>query len=244
MFGALVKMSGDLVPTPDLSETIEGSADGTVYTFTLREGLAFNDGTPLTSADVIFTLERAINPLTGSIWKGRLSGVLGAADYDGASGEVEGLKAIDERTVEITLAKPDSAFLVNFCSFSGLGILPKHILGEVAPEALKENPFSLAPNVTAGGFSFVQFATDQFLEMQRNTTYPGEVGLDRILHANPHSGSRARPVGNWRDRSHDAPGLRDGARAGTRGRDRRHRAKPEHGLPGGQSGAGVPAESR
>jgi peptide/nickel transport system substrate-binding protein len=181
MFGALVKMSSALVPTPDLSETIDGSTDGTVYTFTLREGLTFSDGTPLTSADVIFTLERAINPLTGSIWKGRLSGVLGAADYDGASGEVEGLKAVDDRTIEVTLAKPDSAFLVNLCSFSGLGILPKHVLGEIAPEALKENPFSLEPNVSAGGFSFVQFATDQFLEMQKNASYPGEVGLDRIL---------------------------------------------------------------
>jgi peptide/nickel transport system substrate-binding protein len=181
MFGALVKMSADLIPTPDLSEKIEGSDDGSVYTFTLREGLTFNDGTPLTSADVVFTLERAINPLTGSIWKGRLSGVAGAADYDGASGEVEGLKAIDDRTVEVTLAKPDSAFLVNLCSFSGLGILPKHILGDVAPEALKENPFSLEPKVTAGGFSFVQYATDQFLEMQKNSSYPGDVGLDRIL---------------------------------------------------------------
>jgi peptide/nickel transport system substrate-binding protein len=181
MFGALVKMSDGLIPTPDLAETVNGSTDGTVYTFTLREGLTFTDGTPLTSADVIFTLERAINPQSGSIWKGRLSGVLGAAEYDGASGEVPGLKAVDERTVEITLAAPDSAFLTNFCSFSGLGILPKHILGEVAPEALKENPFSLAPTATAGPFSFVQYAADQFLEMQRNATFPGEVGLERIF---------------------------------------------------------------
>lgn len=181
MFGALVKMSDGLIPTPDLAETVTGSDDGTVYTFTLREGLAFTDGTPLTSADVIFTLERAINPQTGSIWKGRLAGVVGAAEYDGASGEVAGLKAVDERTVEITLAAPDSAFLTTFCSFSGLGILPKHVLGEIAPDALKENPFSLAPNVTAGGYSFVQYATDQYLEMQRNASYPGEVGLERIF---------------------------------------------------------------
>ena len=121
MFGALVKMSDALIPTPDLAETIEGSPDGTVYTFTLREGLTFTDETPLTSADVIFTLERAINPLTGSIWKGRLSGVLGAAEYDGASGEVEGLKAVDERTVEITLAKPDSAAI---CTGTSVPRLP------------------------------------------------------------------------------------------------------------------------
>jgi peptide/nickel transport system substrate-binding protein len=71
--------------------------------------------------------------------------------------------------------------LVNLCSFSGLGILPKHILGEVAPEALKANAFSLAPTTTAGEFSFVQYATDQYLEMQRNPSYPGEVGVERIF---------------------------------------------------------------
>ena len=181
MFGALVKMSDALVPTPDLAETAEGSADGTTYTFTLREGLVFNDGTPLTSEDVIFTLERAVNPGTGSIWMGRLSGIVGAADYDGTSGTVEGLTAVDERTVEIKLAAPDGSFLVNFCGFSGLGILPKHILGEVAPESLKENPFSLEPTVTAGGFNFVQYQTDQYLEMERSDTYPGTVGLDRVF---------------------------------------------------------------
>jgi ABC-type transport system substrate-binding protein len=181
MFGSLVKMSGDLVPTPDLCESIDGSADGSVYTFKLREGLKFTDGTPLISDDVIFTLERAINPKTGSIWKGRLSGVKGAADYDGTAGTVEGLRAIDDRTVEVTLAAPDGAFLPNLCSFSGLGILPKHVLGAVAPDALKENPFSLAPNVTAGGYAFVQYATDQYLEMKKNPNYPGEVGLDHLF---------------------------------------------------------------
>jgi ABC-type transport system substrate-binding protein len=181
LFGALVKMSGDLTPTPDLAESVDVAPDGTVFTFTLRENLSFSDGTPLTSADVVFTLERAINPLTASRWKGRLSRVAGAADYDGASGEVEGLKAIDERTVQITLDAPNSAFLVDLCSFSGLGILPKHILGDVAPDALQADPFSLAPTTTAGAFKLVKYETDQYLEMERNPTYPGEVGLDRIF---------------------------------------------------------------
>ena len=179
--GSLVKMSGDLVPTPDLAETIVASPDGKVYTFVLREGLTFSDGIPLTAADVVFTLERAINPKTGSIWKGRLSGILGAADYDGESGEVAGLKAIGDRRIEITLADPSSAFLINLCSFSGLGILPKHILGHVAPDALKASPFSLKPTTTAGAFRLVKHETDQFLEMERNPHYPGEVGLDRIF---------------------------------------------------------------
>lgn len=181
MFGALVKMDDGLIPVPDLAETVEVSEDATTYTFTLREGLTFNDGTPLTTDDVIFTLERAINPQTGSIWKGRLSGVVGAAEYDGAPGEVDGLNAIDDLTIEVTLAEPNGAFLVDLCSFSGLGILPKHILGEIPPDQLEENEFSLNPTVTGGSFDFVEYATDQFLEMAKSETYPGEVGLDRAF---------------------------------------------------------------
>ncbi|CAN5820975.1 ABC transporter substrate-binding protein [soil metagenome] len=180
MFGALVKMSDDLVPTPDHAETIDVSEDGTVYTFTLKDELTFNDGTPLTSADVIFTLERAINPATGSIWQGRLSVIEGAADYDG-SGAVSGLAALDERTIEITMAAPNGTFLVNFCGFAGLGILPSHILGDVPPDQLREHEFSLAPTVTAGPFNFVQYATDQYLEVEKSETYPGAIGVDRIF---------------------------------------------------------------
>ncbi len=181
LFGALVKMSDALIPTPDLCESVENNPEGTQYTFVLKEGLTFNDGTPLTSADVIFTLERAINPATGSIWKGRLANIAGAADYDGASGEVEGLVAVDDRTIQINMASPDGVFLVNLCSFSGLGIMPSHILGEVPPENLKEHEFSLNPTVTGGPFTFTQFQTDQFLEMARNETFPEPAGLDRVF---------------------------------------------------------------
>jgi ABC-type transport system substrate-binding protein len=180
MFGALVKMSDGLIPTPDLAESVEVSDDATTYTFTLREGLTFNDGTPLTSEDVLFTLERAVNPATGSIWKGRLGVIAGAADYDG-SGTVEGISAPDERTVVITMAEPNGTFLVNFCGFSGLGILPKHILGEVAPDQLEENEFSLNPTVTAGPYQFVQYATDQYLEVERNESFPDDVAIDRMF---------------------------------------------------------------
>ena len=48
-------------PQPSLAESYEVNDDATVYTFTLREGVTFSDGTPLTSADVVFSLNRAKN---------------------------------------------------------------------------------------------------------------------------------------------------------------------------------------
>jgi ABC-type transport system substrate-binding protein len=194
MFGALVKMSGDLVPTPDLAESIDVSEDARVYTFTLRSGLTFTDGTPFTAADVVFTIERVIDPRTASIWRGRLIEIEGAQAYSDAraaetsgtpapaADSISGLATPDELTVQITLAAPNSAFLPILCNFSGLGIMPKHVLEGVAPDQLQAHEFSLNPTVTAGAYKFVRYETDQFLEMEANAAYaPGAPALARIF---------------------------------------------------------------
>lgn len=174
MFGALVKMSGDLVPTPDLAESIDVSDDATVYTFNLHQNITFNDGEPLTSEDVVFTLETALNPEAGAIWRGRLLGIAGAEEFgDGTADSVSGIVAVDDYTVEITLAEPDSAFLPIICNFSGMGILPKHVLGDVPPDQLQAHAFSMAPDVSAGAYQFSQFQPDQFLELKANPDYFG-----------------------------------------------------------------------
>jgi ABC-type transport system substrate-binding protein len=184
MFGALVKMNHVLEPVPDLAETIEATEDALTYTFVLHDGIEFNDGEPLTSDDVRFTLERGIHPNTASYWRGRLSSIAGSEGFgeDGETEGVEGISTPDDLTIEITLSEPEAAFLPNLCNFSGLGILPKHILEDVAPEEMREHPFSMEPTVTAGAFQFVRYETDQFLELERNENYFGErPPLDRIF---------------------------------------------------------------
>ncbi|HEV2529324.1 MAG TPA: ABC transporter substrate-binding protein [Thermomicrobiales bacterium] len=174
ILGSLVRMSDALQPTGDLAETIEASPDATVYTFRLRQNAVFSDGTPLTSADVVFTFTRALDPRVGSIWTARLSGIAGAAEFGAGTAEtVSGITAPDDHTVVFTLSGPDAAFLTILSDFCGLGILPSHILGEVAPEELVNHPFNLAPNVGAGPFQFVEYATDQYLHMRANPNFWG-----------------------------------------------------------------------
>jgi peptide/nickel transport system substrate-binding protein len=183
MFGALVVMSDKLVPTPDLAEKVDVNEDASVYTFHLHENAKFSDGTPLTAKDVVFTFERAIDSRTGSYWRGRLLGIKGATEYgDQKADSVAGLATPDDYTVEVTLAEPDAAFLVNLGNFSGLGILPEHVLKDVAPDQMQQHPFTMAPTVTAGAFQYVQYAEDQYLELERNDTYWGTPPpLDKIF---------------------------------------------------------------
>lgn len=183
MFGSLVKMSADLVPTPDLAESVEVSEDARVYTFKLHQNITFSDGQPLTASDVVFTFERAIDARTGSYWRGRLLGIEGAEAYGNQEAEsISGIATPDDHTVQVTLTQPDSAFLIVLCNFSGLGILPRHILGEVAPDQLQAHPFSLAPTVSAGAYTFVRFESDQYLEVERNPNYfGGAPAIERIF---------------------------------------------------------------
>lgn len=175
IFGSLVRMSDKLVPTGDLAADITASDDATVYTFALQPKAMFNDGTPLTSADVVFTFERALDKRVGSIWTGRLQGIKGAAEYgEQKADSVAGIEAPDDHTVVFTLSAPDGAFLAILADFCGLGILPKHVLGDVAPDQLVNESFNLAPNVGAGPYSFVTFATDQYLELKANPNFWGE----------------------------------------------------------------------
>ncbi len=183
IFGALVKMTADLDQVGDMASEIEVSDDATAYTFTIADGTTFNDGTPLTSADVVFTIERAVDARTASYWRGRLLGIAGAGAYGDQEAEsITGLEAPDERTIKITLENPDSAFLVNFVDFSGFGILPKHILEEIEPDQMINHPFNLEPTVGAGAYNFGQYESDQFLELVRNETYWGEQpAIERIF---------------------------------------------------------------
>jgi len=184
MFGALVRINDKLEPIPDLAEKIDTSPDAKVYTFTLKKGLTFSDGHPLTSADVVFTIQRAVDKRTGSYWRGRLLAIDGAADYgDQKADTIKGLEAPDATTIKMTLTIPDSTWLITLGDFAGLSILPKHILESTAPDQMAKAPFAFAPTPSGGAFTFADWKADQYLQVKRNETYTGgpKAKLDTIF---------------------------------------------------------------
>jgi ABC-type transport system substrate-binding protein len=184
MFGALVRMTDKLEPIPDLAETIDISPDAKVYTFHLKKGLKFSDGHPLTSADVLFTYQRAVDKRSGSYWRARLLALDGAAEYgDQKADTIKGLEAPDDQTVKMTLTTPDSTWLITIGDFAGLSILPKHILESTPPDQMAKAPFSFAPTPSAGAFVFADWKQDQYLQIKRNETYTAgpKAKLDTIF---------------------------------------------------------------
>jgi len=99
----LVTYRADLSTAPLLAEAIDVSNDGRIYTFTLREGVTFHNGDPLTAAEVKWTWERILDPDTHWLCRNW---------YDGSGGlAIEAVEAVDARTVRFTLDRPSSLLL-------------------------------------------------------------------------------------------------------------------------------------
>jgi peptide/nickel transport system substrate-binding protein len=104
--GLLKYKPGTLEVAPGLAESWEVSEDGTEYTFTLREGVVFHDGTPFDAEAVKFNFDRMLDenhPYHDT-------GPFPLAFFFSA---VDGVEAVDARTVKFTLSGPYAPFLSN-----------------------------------------------------------------------------------------------------------------------------------
>ncbi len=134
--------SGEIIDW--LAENHEISDDGLVYSFTLRDGLKYSDGTDVQAADVKFSLERNIEK-QGPIM---LTAPIASIETDD-----------EERTVTITLAEPYTPFLSELTGFAA-GVLPSDFGGK-SEEEFFENPVGTGPFVVsdwdpAGDLTFVK----------------------------------------------------------------------------------------
>ena len=113
-----VAQTGEPDVRPHLAETFTQSDDGTQYEFRLRKGLRFSDGSDLTASDVKSSWERALSlATTGSQGMATFGSVRGAAQFlAGESGELEGIRAIDDRTLSVNLDSPSSRFPMSLAS--------------------------------------------------------------------------------------------------------------------------------
>lgn len=113
IFSGLVSLNPDLEIVPDLAKSWDVDDTGTVYTFHLREDAQFHDGKPVTAEDFKWSFERALNPAIGSTVSSLyLNDIVGAMDkLEGQADEVEGIRVIDDYTLEITIDAPKAYFL-------------------------------------------------------------------------------------------------------------------------------------
>ncbi len=96
------------------AESWDISDDGTVYTFHLRDGLKWSDGSDLTANDYVYAMQRVLDPATAGQYVDIITAYIKNAEeyYAGeATAEDLGIKAVDDQTLEITLIQPTSFFI-------------------------------------------------------------------------------------------------------------------------------------
>jgi peptide/nickel transport system substrate-binding protein len=141
IYDQLVRVAPDGISLePSLAESWEISEDGLTYTFNLRPNVLFSDGTPMTSADVLYSWVRAAND-PGQHWTFTLT----ALKRD-TEGQVEGISAPDDATVVVELAQPWVPFLSDVAMFN-LSVISKAFAEgneeRLATEAMGTGPFAL-----------------------------------------------------------------------------------------------------
>jgi peptide/nickel transport system substrate-binding protein/oligopeptide transport system substrate-binding protein len=129
VFAGLIRLDERLEVQPDGAESWETSADGTVFTFKLREDLQFGNGDPVTAADFVYSINRALQPETASFGApSQLGRIVGAqAVVDGTTREASGVRALDPRTLEITLDAPLAYFLAQL-SYPYTFVVPRALV--------------------------------------------------------------------------------------------------------------------
>ena len=113
LFEGLLTFDQSGKPRPGMAESWEVSEDGRVYTFTLREGLTWSDGTPLTSRDFVESWRRTLDPATASEYAYQLHYIKNARAFnEGESADFSqvGVSAPDERTLRVELENPTPFF--------------------------------------------------------------------------------------------------------------------------------------
>ena len=167
---------GTIVP---YAATWDVSSDGTIYTFYIKEKAKWHDGEPITAKDVAFTLKMVANPDSGSIYFDKIKPIKGAQAYHDREAEgIEGLKIVDDKTLEVTLESVSPAFLAIMQSF--MMIVPEHILGSVDMKEMADAPFWRNP-VGCGPYKWVEFVADQYIHLEKFPDFVlGEPKIDEV----------------------------------------------------------------
>jgi len=149
VFEGLTRFMADGAVVPGLAESWEISDDGTVYTFKLRSGVTFHDGTTMDAEDVKFSLDRARAEESTNAQKGLFAGITDVT-------------VVDPLTVQVTLSEPNGNFLFNMAWGDAVIVAPESI------EGIKQTP------IGTGAFTFESWTQGDQIVLTRNDAYWGD----------------------------------------------------------------------
>ncbi|ACD52287.1 peptide ABC transporter substrate-binding protein [Clostridium botulinum] len=178
-FEGLYKLDENNKAIPGIAEKCDVSQDGTVYTFHIRDGVKWSNGESVTANDFEYSWKRVLNPATASGYAFQMSYIKGAEAYNQGKGSVEdvGVKAIDDKTLEVTLAAPCSYFL-DLTAFTCY--LP---VNKTTVEANKDTwALNAETYVSNGPFKMTKYGMKDEIVLEKNENYydVNNIKLDKL----------------------------------------------------------------
>ena len=148
VFEGLTRFGPDGSVNPGLAESWTISDDGLTYTFKLREGVKFHDGTDMNADDVVFSLNRTQGEDSANAQKALYAGIAS-------------VEAMDPTTVKLTLSAPNGSMLFNLAWGDAVIVAPESI------ENIKQTP------IGTGAFKFDSWTQGDKIDLSRNENYWG-----------------------------------------------------------------------
>ncbi|ODT69225.1 MAG: peptide ABC transporter substrate-binding protein [Pelagibacterium sp. SCN 63-23] len=163
------------------AESWDISEDGTVYTFHLRDGIQWSDGTPVTAGDFVFAFQRLFNPATAADYAYLQFPIKNAEAIN--SGEITdlnelGVKAVDDKTLEITLNAPTPFFLEALTHYTAYPV-PKHLVEKLGDDWTK------VENIIGNGPYLVkEWLPGSYVRSEKNAGYydAANVQIDEVFY--------------------------------------------------------------
>ncbi|ENP7130113.1 ABC transporter substrate-binding protein [Raoultella sp. YJ] len=168
LFEGLVSVSPAGEIEPRLAEKWENK-DNTVWTFHLRPGVTWSDGTAITAQDIVWSWQRLVSPLTASPYSSYPGNMHIANAQEIAEGkkapETLGVKAVDDATLEVTLTQPNAALLA-MLAHPSLVPIDKVLVNRFGEQWTKPEHI-----VTSGPYKLSAWVVNERIVAERNPRY-------------------------------------------------------------------------
>jgi oligopeptide transport system substrate-binding protein len=168
-------------PIPGTAESWTISKDGLTYTFKLRKNAVWSDGTPITAKTVVDSWLRCLNPETAATYSSLMTAVVkGSKEYNTkkAGPETVGIKALDDKTFQMTLQAP-APYALGMLAHYAFGIVPIHAIQKYGKDWTKPQNW-----VSNGPFVLTEWRPQDKVIVKKNPKYwdAANVKLDQVVY--------------------------------------------------------------
>ncbi len=169
LFGGLTRYNPtNATPVPDLAESWDPTADGTIYTFHLRTNAVWSTGEPITADDFVYSWLRVLSPSSAAEYAGQLFYLKNGEAYNAGRvkdpGQV-GVRALDPHTLRVELIQP-TAFFLELCTYVTLRIVPRQAI-----ERHGDRWLMVQPVPCSGPYELATWRVNDRIRLRKNARY-------------------------------------------------------------------------